>query len=77
MANNLGARQQRNDLPNVQTSGTISSGAIPQSNANNQNPAVGLSVAQNPTNSPTDAMVNRLAQAERDLKPNVERNGLR
>ena len=67
LANNLGARQQ-SDMPNVQTSGTISSGAIPQSNANNQNPAVGLSIAQNPTNSPTDAMVNRLAQAERDLK---------
>ena len=68
LANNLGARQQPSDLPNVQASGTISSGAIPQSNLNNQNPAVGLSVAQNPANSPTDAMVNRLAQAERDIK---------
>ena len=58
----------RTDMPNLQRGPSIASGALP--NANNVSPlgAGGTKIAQNPANSPTDAMVNRLAEAERAVK---------
>ena len=57
-----------NDLPNIQRGPSIASGALP--NANNVAPlsSGGTKIAHNPANSPTDAMVNRLAEAERAVK---------
>ena len=56
------------DMPNVNRGPSIASGATP--NANNVSPlsAGGTKIAHNPANSPTDAMVNRLAEAERAVK---------
>ena len=56
------------DMPNVNRGPSIASGAAP--NANNVSPlsAGGTKIAHNPANSPTDAMVNRLAEAERAVK---------
>ena len=58
----------RNDMPHLQRGPSIASGALP--NANNVSPlaAGGTKIAHNPANSPTDAMVNRLAEAERAVK---------
>jgi RNA polymerase subunit RPABC4/transcription elongation factor Spt4 len=57
-----------NDMPNVNRGPSIASGAIP--NVSNVSPlsAGGTKIAHNPANSPTDAMVNRLAEAERAVK---------
>ena len=57
-----------NDMPNIQRGPSIASGALP--NANNVSPLSpgGTKIAHNPANSPTDAMVNRLAEAERAVK---------
>ena len=56
------------DMPNVQRGPSIASGALP--NASNVSPLApgGTKIAHNPSNSPTDAMVNRLAEAERAVK---------
>ena len=58
----------RNDMPHLQRGPSIASGALP--NAGNVSPlaAGGTKIAHNPANSPTDAMVNRLAEAERAVK---------
>jgi hypothetical protein len=58
----------RNDMPAIQRGPSIASGALP--NTGNVSPlaAGGTKIAQNPANSPTDAMVNRLAEAERAVK---------
>ena len=63
-----GAQAPRNDMPNMQRGPSIASGALP--NTGNVSPlaAGGTKIAQNPANSPTDAMVNRLAEAERAVK---------
>ena len=57
-----------NDMPNVNRGPSLASGAVP--NINNAAPlsAGGTKIAHNPANSPTDAMVNRLAEAERAVK---------
>jgi len=56
------------DMPNVNRGPSIASGAVPT--AGNVSPlsAGGTKIAHNPSNSPTDAMVNRLAEAERAVK---------
>jgi len=69
--------QQGNVLPNVQSDRpqqargpSLASGAVPQnpvSNISAYTPG-GTVVASNPATSPTDAMVNRLAEAERAMK---------
>ena len=58
----------RTDMPAIQRGPSIASGALP--NTGNVSPlaAGGTKIAQNPANSPTDAMVNRLAEAERAVK---------
>ena len=68
---NIGGAQ--GDLPQTQTSGTLVSGAIPKQLPGQMMPLrneqlTGTTVASNPVNSPTDAMVNRLAVAEREVK---------
>ena len=58
------------DLPQSLRGPSLSSGAVPQKNPANVtgfNPG-GTMVANNPSASPTDAMVNRLAEAERAMK---------
>jgi len=58
------------DLPQQMRGPTLSSGAVPQkdpSSVTQFNPG-GTMVASNPSSSPTDAMVNRLAEAERAMK---------
>ena len=57
-----------NDMPNLQRGPSIASGALPTSSNVSPLAAGGTKVAQNPSNSPTDAMVNRLAEAERAVK---------
>ena len=57
-----------NDMPNPQRGPSIASGALPSSNNVSPLAAGGTKVAHNPANSPTDAMVNRLAEAERAVK---------
>ena len=60
----------RSDLPQQLRGPSLSSGAVPQKNPANVtafNPG-GTMVANNPSASPTDAMVNRLAEAERAMK---------
>jgi RNA polymerase subunit RPABC4/transcription elongation factor Spt4 len=69
--------QQGNVLPNVQSDRpqqargpSLASGAVPQnpvSNISAYTPGATV-VASNPSTSPTDAMVNRLAEAERAMK---------
>ena len=57
------------DLPTLPRGPSIASGAAPtnHSNVSPMNPG-GTKIAQNPAASPTDAMVNRLAEAERAVK---------
>jgi len=57
-----------NDMPNLQRGPSIASGALPTPSNVSPMAAGGTKVAQNPANSPTDAMVNRLAEAERAVK---------
>ena len=59
---------QVNDMPNIQRGPSIASGALPTSGNVSPLAAGGTKVAHNPANSPTDAMVNRLAEAERAVK---------
>ncbi len=60
----------RGDMPPAARGPSLASGAGPNSNnlgvQNNQ--AGGLSISNNPSLSPTDAMVNRIAEAERTVK---------
>ena len=57
-----------NDMPNLQRGPSLGSGAMPSSgNVSPLSPG-GTKIAHNPANSPTDAMVNRLAEAERAVK---------
>ncbi len=56
------------DLPTIPRGPSIASGALPAtSNVSPLSPG-GTKIAHNPANSPTDAMVNRLAEAERAVK---------
>ena len=63
-----GTQTPRNDMPNMQRGPSIASGALPTSSNVSPLAAGGTKVAHNPANSPTDAMVNRLAEAERAVK---------
>ena len=68
---NIGGAQ--GDLPKIGSSGTLVSGAIPKQLPSQVvplgNPQLsGSTIASNPVNSPTDAMVNQLAVAEREMK---------
>ena len=58
--------QQRSDLPLQPKGPTLGSGALPTSNVEPQ--LGGTTVSNNPAASPTDAMVNRLAETERAVK---------
>ena len=61
------------DLPTIPRGPSIASGALPAtSNVSPLSPG-GTKIAHNPANSPTDAMVNRLAETERAVK-NERRN---
>ena len=61
---------QQSDIPQQPRGPTIASGAVPTNNVESQlgNQLGGTTVTNNPTASPTDAMVNRLAEAERAVK---------
>ena len=65
---NVGGSQS--DLPQQSRGPSLSSGAVPQKNPANVTPFPpgGTVVGSNPSSSPTDAMVNRLADAERAMK---------
>ena len=60
----------QSDLPQQARGPSLSSGAVPQIERGNVTPFTpgGTMVANNPAASPTDAMVNRLAEAERAMK---------
>ena len=58
--------QQRSDIPTLPKGPTLGSGALPTSNVEPQ--LGGTTVSNNPAASPTDAMVNRLAETERAVK---------
>ena len=59
----------RGDMPPAAKGPSLASGARPNNNLGNQvNQAGGLSISNNPSLSPTDAMVNRIAEAERSVK---------
>ena len=59
----------RGDMPPAAKGPSLASGAGPNTNLGAQNNQVGgLSVSNNPSLSPTDAMVNRIAEAERNVK---------
>ena len=55
------------DIPTMPRGPSIASGALPTSNVAPLNQG-GTKIAQNPSASPTDTMVNRLAEAERAVK---------
>ena len=58
--------QQRSDIPSIPKGPTLGSGALPTSNVEPQ--PGGTTVSNNPSASPTDAMVNRLAETDRAVK---------
>ncbi len=58
----------RGDMPPAARGPSLASGAIPSGTLENPNPVGGLAVSSNPSLSPTDAMVNRIAEAERTVK---------
>jgi hypothetical protein len=73
---NIGGGQ--GDLPQTRASGTLLSGASPKQLPGHSPPltnqqSTGMTATVNPVNSPTDAMVNRIAVAEREIK-NERRN---
>ena len=61
----------RGDMPPAAKGPSLASGAGPigsQQHGQPANQAGGLAISHNPANSPTDAMVNRIAEAERTVK---------
>ena len=60
----------RGDMPPTAKGPSLSSGALPAGNSivNPANQVGGLAISNNPSLSPTDAMVNRIAEAERNVK---------
>ena len=60
----------RGDMPPAAKGPSLSSGALPTGNqiVNPANQVGGLAISNNPSLSPTDAMVNRIAEAERNVK---------
>ena len=64
----MGNQAGVNDMPNLQRGPSLGSGAMPSSGNVSPLAPGGTKIAHNPANSPTDAMVNRLAEAERAVK---------
>ena len=66
---------QQSDIPQQPRGPTLASGAVPSNNVESQlgKQLGGTTVSNNPASSPTDAMVNRLAETERAVK-NERRN---
>ena len=66
---------QQSDLPQQPRGPTLASGAVPSTNVESElgKQLGGITVSNNPTASPTDAMVNHLAETERAVK-NERRN---
>ncbi len=62
------SQKPMSDLPPLQRGPSIASGTPPATGNVSPMAAGGTKVAHNPSNSPTDAMVNRLAEAERAVK---------
>ena len=60
----------RGDMPPTAKGPSLASGALPTNNLQRDSPAQvgGVAISPNPSLSPTDAMVNRLAEAERTVK---------
>jgi RNA polymerase subunit RPABC4/transcription elongation factor Spt4 len=60
----------RGDMPPAAKGPSLASGALPTNNLQRDSPAQvgGVAISPNPSLSPTDAMVNRLAEAERTVK---------
>ena len=70
MQQNVPINAQQTDIPQQPRGPTLASGAAPSNITDPQigNQLGGTTVTSNPTASPTDAMVNRLAEAERAVK---------
>ncbi|MEC7484180.1 MAG: zinc-ribbon domain-containing protein, partial [Candidatus Thermoplasmatota archaeon] len=70
MPQGMPINSQQSDSPQQPRGPTIASGAVPSTNVESQlgQQLGGTTVTNNPTASPTDAMVNRLAEAERAVK---------
>ena len=70
MPQGMPVNTQQSDIPQQPRGPTLASGAVPTSNVESQlgKQLGGTTVTNNPTASPTDAMVNRLAEAERAVK---------
>jgi len=70
MPQGMPVNTQQSDIPQQPRGPTLASGAAPTSNVESQlgKQLGGTTVTNNPTASPTDAMVNRLAEAERAVK---------
>ena len=70
MQQGIPTNTQQSDIPQQPRGPTLASGAVPSTNVESQlaNQLGGTTVTNNPTTSPTDAMVNRLAETERAVK---------
>ena len=67
---NVGSNMKQSDMPNQIKGPSLVSGQGPSSSIKSTNPFTpgGTAVANNPSNSKTDAMVNQLAVQEREIK---------
>ena len=67
---NVGSSMKQSDMPNQVRGPSLVSGQGPTSSIKSTNPFTpgGTAVANNPSNSKTDAMVNQLAVQEREIK---------
>ena len=67
---NVGSSMKQSDMPNQIRGPSLVSGQGPSSSIKSTNPFTpgGTAVANNPSNSKTDAMVNQLAEQEREIK---------
>ena len=67
---NVGSNMKQSDMPNQIKGPSLVSGQGPSSSIKSTNPFTpgGTAVANNPSNSKTDAMVNQLAEQEREIK---------
>ena len=67
---NVGSSMKQSDMPNQIRGPSLVSGQGPSSSIKSTNPFTpgGTAVANNPSNSKTDAMVNQLAEQDREIK---------
>ena len=63
---NIGAG--RGDMPQASKGPSLASGIGPNSGASDSSQVGGMAISNNPTRSPTDAMVNHIAETERAVK---------